>query len=76
MEKIVICSKGRDSLLGIICGFLLGVVTIVSGAFCIIKDHPYPGTFLGTAGLVGLVGVFVYGTRSSRKEREQKFSQR
>ncbi|HRV71641.1 MAG TPA: DUF2335 domain-containing protein [Thermovirgaceae bacterium] len=76
MEKIVIRSRSRDSLCGIICGFLIGVTTVLSGAFCIIKGHPYPGTFLGTAGLVGLVGVFIYGTSSNRKEREQKFSQR
>lgn len=70
MEQIVIRSRARDSLLGIIAGFLLALVTILSGTYVVIRGYAWSGTILGSAGLVGLVGVFIYGTRSARKERE------
>jgi uncharacterized membrane protein len=72
IEKYVIKSKSRDSLLGIIAGFLIAMGTIASGTYVASHGHVWSGTILGSAGLVGLVGVFIYGTRSSRKEREGK----
>lgn len=72
LERTVIRSGTRDSLLGIISGFLIAVVTILSGVYVIVQGYEWGGTILGSAGLGGLVGVFVYGTRSNRKERERK----
>jgi hypothetical protein len=35
--------------------------------------HETGGSIIGGAGLSGLVGVFVYGSRQRRKEREKRF---
>lgn len=72
IEKIVIKSRSRDSLLGIISGFLLAFTTIVAGTLVMLKGQVWGGAVLGSAGLVGLVAVFIYGTNSNRKERESK----
>jgi uncharacterized membrane protein len=72
MEDIVVRSRSRDSLLGIIAGFLLALATIAAGTFVINRGYVWSGTLLGSAGLVGLVSVFVYGTNSAKKEREGK----
>lgn len=72
IEKKVIKSKTRDSLLGIISGFIIAIVTILCGTFVIYNGYVWSGTFLGSAGLVGLVAVFIYGTRENQKERQQK----
>lgn len=69
MESTVIRSRSRDSLLGVISGFLLAVLTILAGAYIASKGFVWSGTVFGSAGLVGLVSVFIYGTRSARKER-------
>lgn len=72
LERTVIRSRSRDSLLGIISGFLIALVTILSGVYVIVHGYEWSGTILGSAGLVGLVSVFIYGTSSNRKERESK----
>ena len=72
MEKEVVSSNSRDSLLGIISAFGLGLATIICGTIVILSGHGIYGTLLGGAGLTGLVTAFIYGTRSSRKERAEK----
>lgn len=72
LEAKALNTDSRNSLLGIIFAFVLGLTTIVVGAIIILKDYVYPGTIMGSAGLVGLVSAFIYGTRSRRKERENK----
>lgn len=69
LELVAIKSRSRDSLLGIIFGFLLALATIFAGTYVILEGFIWGGTILGSAGLVGLVSVFIYGTSSSRKER-------
>nr|WP_232843717.1 DUF2335 domain-containing protein [Secundilactobacillus angelensis] len=71
LETTVVKSNSRDSLLGVIFGFILGVMIIGGGIFLAIKGDSY-GPWLTLAGATGLIGVFVYGTRSSRKERVEK----
>jgi uncharacterized membrane protein len=72
LEKAVIRSNIRDSLLGIVCGFCICVVTIVCGTIAILNGHDWPGALLGGSGIVGLASVFVYGTRSSKRELAEK----
>ena len=74
LELRVVKAGARDSLIGLIFGFILGFFTIGGGIFCIIKGQSTGGTIIGGAGLVSLVGVFVYGSRQRRKERESKKS--
>jgi uncharacterized membrane protein len=72
MERSWMKSKTRDSLLGIVSGFVISLVAILSGAYVVVCGHDWPGTIIGGSGIVGLAAVFVYGTRSSRRERDEK----
>ena len=68
LEAKLLTTESRLSLLGVISAFVLGLCTIVGGTVCILKGQQIGGTILGGAGLVGLVSVFVYGTRQRNKQ--------
>ena len=72
LESIVIRQGARDSLLGLIFAFILGLSTVMGAVICILNEHQTAGTLLGGVGLTSLVGTFIYGTRSRRQERETK----
>ncbi len=72
LETKAINTDSRNSLLGVIFAFLLGIATIIMGGIVVLHGHEWSGSFLGSAGLVGLVSVFIYGTRERRKERQAK----
>jgi uncharacterized membrane protein len=75
LEKAVIESDIRDSRTGLIFGFIIGLVAIISGAICIISGYSIAGGLLGGSAVPALTGVFVYGSRQRRKERESKQKQ-
>lgn len=75
IERVAVRSGSRDSIWGIASGLIIGLATTVSGTIIVLNGHEWPGAFLGASGLIGLVSVFVYGTRSNRKERENKWRQ-
>ena len=72
LEKTVIQSGSRGSLLGIIFAFILGMTTIIGAVVCILSGEKNIGLSLGLVGLTSLVGTFIYGTRQKRMEREAK----
>lgn len=72
LEARALQTDSRNSLLGVIFAFLLGLATVAMGGIVVLKGHSWPGTVIGSAGLVGLVSVFIYGTKERRKERESK----
>lgn len=72
LEKTVLATNSRDSLLGIIAAFILGVIGLAGGIYAVLKGAVAAGTFVTTLSLSSLVGTFVYGTRSERKERQEK----
>jgi len=72
LESIVIKQGSRDSLLGLIFAFIIGMSAICGGTYCISNGHEISGAFLGGSGLTGLVGTFIYGSRERRQERESK----
>jgi uncharacterized membrane protein len=72
LERTVVKQGSRDSLIGLIFAFIIGMTTILSGAYCITIGQPYAGAFLGGSGLTGLVGTFIYGSRQRRQERESR----
>ena len=72
IEKKVIASQTRDSFLGVIFAFLLGCTTIVAGTIITLNGYTFAGFSFGAAGLGGIVISFIYGTRSNRREREDK----
>ncbi len=72
LEKIAMKGGSRDSLLGILVGGLIGLAGLGGSAYALLNGVGWPATSLGGVSLVSLVGVFVYGTSSRRKERQQK----
>jgi uncharacterized membrane protein len=72
LEKDALATDSRNSLLGICFAFIIGMTTVITGGIIISRGHAWPGTFLGSAGLVGLVSAFIYGTKQRRAEREAK----
>lgn len=72
MESSVIAAGIRDSLLGLISAFLIGITTVVGGTICVLKGVSTGGTILSGSGLAALIGVFIYGSRQRRKERQEK----
>lgn len=72
LETTVVKSNSRDSLLGIISAFLISIITVLVGGYCIINGQPVAGTLIGGLGLASIVGTFVHGTRSEQRERIEK----
>jgi len=72
MEKKQLQSEITDSRLGVIFAFILCLATIASGTYCILNGFSISGTLIAGTGLTGLVGVFIYGTRQNRKEKEKR----
>lgn len=70
MEKHLLSMESRNSLLGLIFGFTIGMTSVLGGIACIMSGHTAGGSIVGGVGLTSLVGVFVYGSRERRKERE------
>ena len=63
MEKKILSVSNREVHIGQMLGFLIGVFAIVTGGYAALNGAPIPGGFIGTAGVVGLVAVFVMGGR-------------
>ena len=72
MEKAVINSDIRKSYLGITLGFILGLVGIAGGIYLTSLGMISSGLFISGGALVSLVGAFIYGTQTRRKEREAR----
>jgi uncharacterized membrane protein len=72
IERAVIKTKSINSTLGVVFAFLLGAGTIFGGVFLAYNGQGWPGAVLGSAGLIGLVSVFIYGTKSTSNERIEK----
>lgn len=72
LELIVVKAGSRDSLLGLIFGLTIGLAGIIGEVATIIAGQPEGGAALGITSLASLIGVFVYGSRQRRLEREAK----
>jgi uncharacterized membrane protein len=72
LETKALHTDSRNSLLGVIFAFLLGITTVVTGAIVAIKGQTFSGAFISSVGLGGLVSTFIYGTKQRREEREGK----
>ena len=73
IENKVIDSDIGNSRLGLHYGLIIGLAAVIGGTICILSGHEIAGSIIGGTGLTGLVGVFVYGSRQRRKEREARF---
>ena len=72
MESAVVVGGSKRSYLGLVFAFILSLAIIASGTCIAIIVHPWAGSSVIGTGIAGLAGVFVYGTNSSRRERERK----
>jgi hypothetical protein len=72
LEKRVIYGDSKRASWGIFCGYSLTIIVLVLSFVLVWYGHDTAGTVLGTADLVSLVSVFVYGTHVRRQERERR----
>lgn len=72
LERSVVSENLKQSKLGLIAGFVLSAMVIFGGIFLIYLGHDWAGGILISINLVGLAGVFVYGSRSHRAQRRER----
>lgn len=72
LERKVIESDVQRSRDGLWVGGALSLTSIILGAVAVFTGQDTAGATIATATVVSLAGVFVYGTTSRRKEREQQ----
>ncbi|AEB08495.1 DUF2335 domain-containing protein [Desulfobacca acetoxidans] len=73
LEVKALSIEGRNSLLGILAGWFLGTLGLLTSGLCIYSGHDAAGATIGGISLASLVGTFIYGTRERRLEREHKY---
>lgn len=57
-------ARNRETHIGQILGFLIGVVTVGCGTYAAVHGSPIAGSFIGSVGVVGLVTAFIYGRKA------------
>ncbi len=72
MEKFVITGQMRQSNRGQYFAFILGIITIISAAYCIIEGHDWTGGIIGIGGLTGLVTAFIRGQHQQSSNLKEK----
>ncbi len=72
LERYALTRGNYRSFAGLTCGFVVTILVMFLSFVLIRGGHGTEGTILATVDLVGLVGVFIYGTHVLRDERIQK----
>ena len=72
VEARTLDSESNRSYLGLAAGFILSVMIVLGGFYVMINVHPWAGAGVIGTQIAVIAGVFVYGTRSRRDERERK----
>jgi len=72
MEKTVIEGDSRRSWLGLVLGCVVALIFIAAGTVVAVYANATAGATIITGTVVSLAGVFVYGQKSRREEREHK----
>lgn len=72
IESSVINSKIKQSYIGMYLGFVLALFMCGTSTFLIYSGKSIGGLATLVTAIAGLVGAFIYGTNSNRKEREAK----
>ena len=73
MESKVINADIRKSYIGLIFGFLIGILGIGGGIYLATLGFDIFGPVLSSGTLVSIVVAFIYGTKSRKEEREKRF---
>ena len=72
LEATAIRSDARQAILGLCFGLVVTLAMLAVAAYIAALGQTIGGALLGGAAVVQLAGVFVYGTRSRRRERIEK----
>jgi uncharacterized membrane protein len=72
LESKVIDADIKKSHWGLVAGFVISMTCVIGGVALVFAGHDAAGTTIATASVVGLATVFVYGTATRKKEREEK----
>jgi uncharacterized membrane protein len=72
LEKLVVNSNNRRAWCGLAAGLFVTLSAIGCGTYLVVNGFSAVGFAFGISAVAGLSGVFVYGTRSGRKERVEK----
>lgn len=72
LERKVIESDVERSKWGQLLGFTIAMTGLVVSAFVAVYGNAWAGTIIGVGTIASLVGVFMYGSSSREKERENK----
>lgn len=70
-ERTIVNGDSKRAYLGILAGFILSMVVIGGGIYLIATGHDWAGASLIGLNLVGLAGVFVYGSKNLRDEQPE-----
>ncbi len=73
IEKKVIQNNIINSRLGLIFGFIIGILGIGGGIYLTVLGFDVFGPILGTGTLASLIYSFIYGTNSRKNERIEKY---
>lgn len=72
IEAQVISADTKNSQRGLIFGLIIGLAGFAAATIMVLFGQPWAGAFLGLLNLGSLVGVFVYGSASRRRERAEQ----
>jgi uncharacterized membrane protein len=72
MESKVINADIRKSYIGLVFGFLIGILGIGGGIYLATLGFNIFGPVLSSGTLVSIIVAFIYGTKSRKEEREKR----
>jgi uncharacterized membrane protein len=75
IEKWAVIGGTILSYVGVVCACVIALFVSYYGYQLISSNHVISGTIFAGFGLTGLVGAFIYGTRSRREERVRRDQQ-
>ena len=74
MEKIMVNAEARDSLLGVVFAFILGVGCLVASAIIVIcvpeKTGAISSAMVGITGIASIIVGFIKGTRAGSSKND------
>lgn len=75
LERMALAASDIQRQRGSYCATAIALVTVVGGVWCISLGHRIEGLASIITPIAILAGVFIYGTRSEKKEHIEKWRQ-